>query len=552
MYKGATYTSFSALLVGIFFALALPLHAHAIGLYVPVNDDNVAESVDYVGAQLEDLNGAFKDYVKGFKNYVYDDQSKSLHALLSLNPPMGEASQLYLPGKHTYVTGGKAKDPVDRTDSDTAKDTANRACARRPITNSAAAMPLGSGSAWSELGKKGIIDQQNLDYSGVSVNDSTSLTCLLQEMVEQNKLDLNLKIHQLLRDYISTAQATQLAQRASGMIAKANLDWAKSGVKNKIYDEEGNLISEEDYSVLGTDPNAYENSLTQARARTLQQRILASNDDPNSLQICGNDKYTVARELLTKANTQTADPLDTLSSQVSCSLTNKTNPAAGLFANESDYNQFISAGGGGGQQDSLDTFRDLILNFQNTGPGLAYELDNAQSNQIAQIRSDATNQYIAGGGILPARQCDPGDPNCDPRYSEISTPGRIVGDMVSGYVRAPDEKLASAKTAEDLSSVDTSVNSAPSEQVLQKGLDNVDSGALIPKQDTAKYAGDFLNSIQNGYFDLQSGTTDWASGALLKIYDNVMLNTSAYTNKNTLDPADASGDLSTTTASTTP
>jgi hypothetical protein len=460
---------------------------------------------------------------------------------------MGEASQLYLPGKHNYVTGGKAADPVDRTDSDTAKTTANRACTRRPITNSALAQPSGSGSAWSELVKRGVLDPQNQNYSGTMVNDSTSLTCLLQEIVEQNKLDLNLKIHGLLRDYISTAQATQLAQRASGMIAKANLDWAKSGVKNKIYDEEGNLISEEDFSVLGNDPNAYENSLTQARARTLQQRILAPSGAEDSLQICGTEKYAVARQLLTNANTQTADPLDALSSQVSCSLTNKTNPAAGLFANESDYQKFITSGGQAGQQDTLDTFRALVLNDQNTGPGLAFALDDAQRSQIDQIRTDATNQYIAGGGILPARQCDPSDKNCDPRYSEISTPGRIVGDMISGYVRSPDEKLASAKTQEDISSVDTSINNSPSEQVLQKGLDNVDSEALLPKQEPARYIADFLNSIQYGYFDLQSGTTDWASGAMLKIYDHVMTDTSAYTNKNTLDPSDASGDVSTTT-----
>lgn len=547
MYRGAKYTSLSRIVIGVFFALTLPFHAHALGLYVPVSDDNVAEGVDAVGGKLDDLNTAFGNYTRDFKNYVYDDEGKSLRALLSLNPGMGEASQLYLPGKHNYVTGGKAKDPVDRTDEDTAKITANRACTRRPITNSAAAMPLGSGSAWSELVKKGLLDPQNQNYSGTMVNDSTSLTCLLQEIVEQNKLDLNLKIHGLLRDYISTAQATQLAQRASGMIAKANLDWAKSGVKNKIYDEEGNLISEEDFSVLGNDPNAYENSLTQARARTLQQRILAPSGAEDSLQVCGTEKYAVARQLLTNANTQTADPLDALSSQVSCSLTNKTNPAAGLFANESDYQKFITSGGQAGQQDTLDTFRALVLNDQNTGPGLAFALDDAQRSQIDQIRTDATNQYIAGGGILPARQCDPSDKNCDPRYSEISTPGRIVGDMISGYVRSPDEKLASAKTQEDISSVDTSVNNSPSEQVLQKGLDNVDSDALLPKQEPARYIADFLNSIQNGYFDLQSGTTDWASGAMLKIYDNVMLDSSAYMNKNTLDPADASGDVSTTT-----
>lgn len=545
MYKRATYTLFASLVVGIFFALPIPLHAYALGLYVPVNDDSVGESVDNVGNRVKDLNAAFATYVKDFKNIIHDDEGKSLRALLSLNPPLGEASQLYLSGKNNYVTGGKAKDPVDRTDAQSIKDTANRACALRPITNSARAMPLGSGSAWSELVKKGILNPQNQDYSGTQVNDSTSLSCLLQELVEQNKLDLNLKIHSILRDYISNAQATQLAQRASGMIAKANVDWAKTGVKNKIYDEDGNLISEEDYSVLGNDPNAYENSLTQARARTLQSRILAKNDAPDSLQVCGTAKYDVARKLLTEANKQTVDPLDALSSQVSCSLTDKTNPSAGLFATEDGYKQFISPEGGGGQQDTLETFAALINNDQNTGHGLELALENAQGSQINKIRNNAQTEYIAGGGVLPARQCDPNDKNCDPRFSEISTPGRIVGDVVSGYVRAPDEKLASAKTAEDISSVDTSVNDSPSENILRNGLDNADSNRFIPAQNTAKYIGDFLNSIQYGYFDLQAGTTDWAAGAMLKIYDNSVLDPSMYQNKNTLDPADTAGDVAT-------
>ncbi len=550
MLRNAKQYTIPSMFIGAFFALSLPLHVHAEGLFVPVVDDTVRDSVDYAGGRLDTLNEAFNSYATDFKNYVYEDDNRSLRALLSLNPETGESSQLYLPGKHNPTTGGKAEDPVDRTDKDTIAATKNNACELRPITNNAKAAAIDEKSAWMRLYQQGYIDKQYTDFSATQVNNSTSLSCLLQEMVEQNKLALNLKIHSLLRDYIATAQVTQLAQRASGMIAKANIDWAKTGNKTTITDGDGNVISQESYSVLGNDPNAYTNSLTQARTRTLQNRILASNDSPDSLQICGSDKYAVARQLLISAHTQTSDPLDTLSSQVSCSLTNKTNPGAGLFATEDGYNQFISPGGGGSQQDSLETLQQLVLNDQNTGPGLAFALDNAQTAQIGQIQTDATNQYIAGGGILPARQCDPSDPNCDPRYSEISTPGRIVGDVISGYVRSPDERLAAAKTPEDLSAVDTSVNNSPSETILRNGLDNTDANALIPKQNPAKYVSDFLNSIEGGYFDLQAGTTDWAAGAMLKIYDNVMTDPSVYMNKNTLDPADTMGDVSSSTATT--
>ena len=42
------------------------------------------------------------------------------------------------------------------------------------------------------------------------VNTSGSLRCLLQEMVEWQKLGLSLQIHQLLKQYIADAQAKQL------------------------------------------------------------------------------------------------------------------------------------------------------------------------------------------------------------------------------------------------------------------------------------------------------------------------------------------------------
>ena len=38
-----------------------------------------------------------------------------------------------------------------------------------------------------------------------------------------------------------------------------------------------------------------------------------------------------------------------------------------------------------------------------------------------------------------------------------------------------------------------------------------------------------FNRIQDGYFDLQPGTVDWASGAMLQIYDATMTDAPAYT-----------------------
>ncbi|HXK37788.1 MAG TPA: hypothetical protein VJ579_01855 [Candidatus Paceibacterota bacterium] len=508
---------FSTLLLGLVFAYGAPEKAEALGLYVPVVDGAAGATLASIQQNTASQKAAFDAYATKFEKLIHDDEQGSLRALLSLNPAPGETAELFLPGKNPFSAGGKMIDPADPDN----EDPTLKGCSLRPITSSNTATGLDENSAWNVLYTKGVIDESAGDYSTVQVNNSTSLSCLLQELVEQNKLALNLQIHSMLRDYIESAQATSLAQRTSGIIAKANLEIAQQGLSRTIKDSEGNVISEENFSLIGGQPTQYANSLAESRTRTLQQRILGKSDAPDSLQICAPAKYDAARALLQAGHQEAVDPLDALGEQVSCTLTDPTDPENGLFAKESDYNTYLKDMNSG-QQDGLKIWQDLMLNDQNTGPGARLALQNAQSRQLAEIKEQTKTDYIAGGGILPDRKCDPDDPNCDIRYSKIVTASKVIGDRISEYAGQQDKQFIEAKSEGDLTAADK--NGAQSTSIFDKGLSEVNTQDFVPDQDINKLIGDFFNSIQNGYFDIQSGTVDWATGAMLKIYDRTMLN----------------------------
>jgi hypothetical protein len=533
---------FSTLLLGLVFAFGAPQKAAALGLYVPVVDGAAGASLAKIETNTASQKAAFDAYATKFEDLIHDDEQGSLRALLSLNPAPGETAELFLPGKNPFSAGGKTLDPADPDN----EDPTLKGCSLRPITSSNTALPLAEDSAWSALLEKGAIDDTARDYSTVQVNNSTSLSCLLQELVEQNKLALNLQIHSMLRDYIESAQAASLAQRTSGIIAKANIEIAEQGLSRTIKDNQGNVISQENFSLIGGQPDQYANSLAESRSRLLSGRITAAKDAPDSLQVCAPAKYDAARAILQAGHQESVDPLDALSEQVSCTLTDPSDPGNGLFANESDYNTYLKDMNSG-QQDGLKIWESFMENDQNTGPGALLALKTAQTRQIADIKDQTKTDYIAGGGFLPDKQCDPNDKYCDVRYMKNTTPGKVIADRISEYAGKQDKQFDTAKTEGDLTAANKT--GAQSTEIFDKGLTEVDTQDFVPDQDINKLIGDFFNSIQNGYFDIQSGTVDWATGAMLKIYDRSMLNQEMIDGNGSFIEDDSTA---TTTASTTP
>lgn len=485
---------------------------------VPVSDEKVQGMTGDIYQATEKFRNAFQKYVEGFDKRVFDDENSSLRTLLSLNPPAGTAAELVLEGRDEYTNGGKTQ-TLDDLD-------VKNFCDTRPITNPNRARPSENG-AWQQLLDDGYADDSSLpNFGTVRVNDSTSLTCLMQEMVEYNKLQVNLQIHALLRDYINTALSASLSQRTSGMIAKANLDWVKKGNVITRYDSDGVPISQESFALSGTNPEDYKRALLQSRTNTIKDRLTQEDPEKPSLGICQSFKYETARQMLRNAQTEDADPLDSLSDEVGCQLVNKENPSTGLFANEDDIETYYKDPTVS-NLDPFTTYMKLLSNSGNTKEGAKIALESSMMAQKDQIKTSADTQYVAGQGFLPTRECDPNDPNCDVRYSKITNPGSLTSYMTQKAATQQSDYIANADTPEKYAAAPT--NNFSSTNIMSQGIANYDTNDLYPNQPVGRYVGDFLNGIRTGYYDLQSGTIDWASGAMLQIYDSTMTNAAAFT-----------------------
>ncbi len=486
---------------------------------VPVEDSQVYDSTNQLNGAFNLFKISFDRYTVDFRNLIWGEgknTDESLRSLLSLNPEQGKTAELYLSGKDESPTnGGKTLD-----------DTASKikvTCKTRPITDPDHAKKTQNG-AWEELEKRKQIDASETDYSMVQVNDSTSLTCLLQEIVEYNKLQINLQIHSLLRDYINNALSVGLAQRQAGLITKANIDWARKGISMTTYDkEDGTPLTQENFSVAATDLEKYKQSLKAARSRTIKDMIVTNDTEGRSFGVCEEFKYSVARYVLTKAHSQDKGILDT--DAFSCASPIVQNKENTLFATE-DNTEYYDNG-------PIAQLEFMSSNPQNNERALGDMLESKLTADKQQIDDQTTLKYQANGGFLPTTECDPTDPNCDPAFSKDVTPGSINSKIIGDSVGQQMQFLNGVKSAEDLAAAQHDGNS--STDILNMGLDNYNTSNLSPNQNVSRYIGEFVQAIHSGYFDLQNGTKDWATGAMLQIYDNTMQNSQAYTGSNGLN-----------------
>ncbi len=498
---------------------------------VPVTDVEVKGEIAKVAKNQLDYQTSFDLYVAKFEDVLVGNEDESIRALLSLNPPRGQTAELFLNNRDGGIAGGAGG---RKALSEEGKALVEE-CAVGKIVDPTTAKASNKG-AWDQLIKMDILTEAERDYSTVKVNESTSISCLLQEIVEQNKLQINLQIHTLLRDYINDALASGLAQRRAGLISKANIDWAKRGNVVTTYDEEGVPLAQETFSVAGEDPEEYKRSLQRRSTESLKRKILGTESGGDSLGVCQTYKYSTARELLRTARKQDEDLMESAKDAFSCTLVNKNNPDEGLFKREEDFNEYLkdprSAGKG-----PIETYMELMKNPQNTKIGLKMKIEAEKLKQNANISERIDQEYTSSGGYLATRECNPDDPTCDINTSRITSPAALNAGVIQKSVDQQFDAIQRVKTASDLAATDQGRNGTT--DILTGGLQNYDTSELNPKQGVAMYIGDFVESIQNGYFDLQYGTKDWATGAMLQIYDHTMGDASAITNSISLEPIPA-------------
>lgn len=373
----------------------------------------------------------------------------------------------------------------------------------------------------------------------VRVNKSASLRCLLQELVEWEKLGLNLQIHALLKQYISDAQTKQLSNQLRDQITAANLNWAKRGI------EVNNAGVVSTQPVYVTNVNRYLTDRTGREVEDVVDRVASSPTDPQgSYGMCQPLRLRAAQNVAANQRDNAQDPFDTAKSKLECTA---DKPGVGIVSNENDllalYQDANSATGPG----VFGVLENIYQEPQNWSLP-AQSMSNAQAeSQVTSAKTDFNTQFDAG--VLGTEECSgtTGDPRCVTANRTISSPsGARNADTIS---RMSGQGTSQVSEGNFLDAHAT--GEAPEDQdnlISSGGLLNYDTAPLA-SQNTAvnSLIEEFQNVIDFSYYDTSwhdddnsvyswSGgddaqeipfhTREWAIAAMFMIYDQMRFNDS--------------------------
>lgn len=353
----------------------------------------------------------------------------------------------------------------------------------------------------------------------VEVNYSQSLRCLLNDMVEWQKLGLSLQIHSLLKTYISDAQQAQLTKQLKNRVAAANLQFAKAG--NQV----SNAGVQSNAPVFVTNYNQNLRNVNGRQLEAISDQAAAdpaSGNPQGSLGICQPWRIDTAATIVKNNRSKVEDPFNYTEEVTGCSLT--ANGADQVFANEGDY---FNYGGNGNFNDAsnvqggLFTFHNLLNNPKNSPLGAITVTDNRAQDRIRR-QEESTKAEAANSGFLPTKVCsgDASDPHClDDQNSVAVNPGAQNEANITNLTSRMNDEITS--DAID-SQTATSSQRTPTDINTNTGLVGADtlpletSGTVINQ-----LVQEFYDSIRYGYFGIHKNTTEWAQGTMLMIYDEM-------------------------------
>ncbi len=342
----------------------------------------------------------------------------------------------------------------------------------------------------------------------VKVNNSASLRCLLQELVEWEKLGLSIQIHSMLKTYIADAQAKQLNNQLVGKISAANLNWAKSGnevVNNSVVSTEAVYNTNASQSIYNVKGRTLEHTIAQAAGDP------ASGDPIGSLGICEPWRLDTAANSARNNKLSVEDPMFSAPSRTQCGLANPND-----FGKFSD--NFNDPSGVGG----MDMFIDLLSNPQNSPLGAATQLDAETAGRLAR-QEQAKRDEFANTGARADIECSgtADDPYCLDTLGTAVTPqfqnqDNVTRSSSAGFEAVQDGNTLDGGAQGDLEDQSVELNTSPG------GLLGY-SEAGIANAPTAvnELVREFYDVIDIGYFGISAQTTDWAQATMLMIYDEM-------------------------------
>ncbi len=356
--------------------------------------------------------------------------------------------------------------------------------------------------------------------SRVQINTSGSLRCLLQEVVEWQKLGLSVQIHQLLKNYIADAQTKQLNNQLMNKISAANIDWSKAG--NQVNDN-GVLSNEAVYNTNLSQSRYNKNSRQLEHITDQAAADPASGNPVGSLGICEPWRLDTAANMTRNSRPGVEDPLNYTETATGCKLDPAINP--------NDYSKFnANFNDPASKEGGFATFDAIIQNPANSPLGAATQADQAASARIAR-QQQTTDAENSNTGFTPTKVCsgDATDPYClDQQNSTAISPGgqnqQAVTDMAKqGDVQVQNSDTLDAKGGPDAEAQSTVLNT-------QSGVYGYNTDPLAKSPTVVnQLVQEFYDAIEYGYFGISRDTTEWAQGTMLMIYDEMKFN-SANTN----------------------
>lgn len=379
-----------------------------------------------------------------------------------------------------------------------------------------------------------IIGQGQGGSAGVG-NDSGSIRCILTALVGYQKIALYVQIQSLLKQYIADAQQQLLSNKLLNTINAANLNWAREGNKTIV----NNIQSSEPVYVLNSIQSQYNRNARTAEM-VVAQAAAQKNDKVGSLELC--NPLETATAVAINLRDDTEDLRNFVTESTKCSL-NATDggPFTGSDPNAAFDNYMQDANTPDGQG-AVYTLEHMLNNPQDTPIGAAMIVQGEADRRLAQSE-ERNKARAANPGPLPTIKCSglDSDPLCDDYYTtDVSTAAQNQATVV-GAIESGKEQIATSESLDETESpagerLSTEANTQPD------GVYGYDATPLASQNPpTNKLIQELYDTIQYAYFDLNGDQEEWASAALLSIYDTMKFSptgpTSAIPEKNAEDPS---------------
>jgi len=358
--------------------------------------------------------------------------------------------------------------------------------------------------------------------TSVQVNKSQSLRCILDDLVEFQKLSVSVQIHAMLKNLIADAQAKQLTSQLRSKISDGINRWGQAG--NQV--NNNGIISAAPVYSINSSQEGYDVTSREVEALTDQAGATLSSGNPaGSLGISTNWNLWAASNVAKNNRNSTEDPAN-----YALSLTQSTlsDPTSGVFAAENDWDKFqFNLNDAANTQGGLATLYNISMNQANSPLGTAELLDSAARGQVERAKANVQFDALSGGN-KPTFQCsgNPGDPYCLSRLGTNISPA-YQNEAAITHMAAEGDKIVAEGVTPDGIGGTSAVNQSTALNT-QTGLLGNDSTPMAT-QTTA--VNDLIQEVYDtmdiGYFGNTADTQQWVTGVMLSIYDEMKFNDTA-------------------------